>query len=283
MAYAYANDAFLGPTIVYYPENVIAAACIYLAYRQANEPVIRLPWWILQDTTLDIIKEVSVHILSVYEFSDFTFRDSKKKLERSSIQKGMYVPHLFEDMFDDSKDRHNDQQNEIQYKNKEEELRKKFLIRPLKNIGKLFARKKNQTKGKYNEGSLQDSITKENGKSDNKKRDKSKEKYENGRSSANPDKSKDKHTNGLKSSESSARDKNKGRHSLSRDDPNASTQKKNKYYKQKNRDHRDLDTVSEEKRNKRDKARKKDKSRRKKKYDSKSRSRSKSVDSYSKK
>jgi len=92
------------------------------------------------DTTLDIIKEVSVYVLSVYEFSDFTFRDAKKKLERSSIQKGVYCPHLFEDMFDDSKDKYNDQLNEIQYKDKEDELRQ------------LFAKKKKQDKGKSGEG-----------------------------------------------------------------------------------------------------------------------------------
>jgi len=104
------------------------------------------------DTTLDIIKEVSVYVLSVYEFSDFTFRDAKKKLERSSLQKGVYCPHLFEDMFDDSKDKYNDQINEIQYKDKEDELRKFYLRSLLRSIGQLFAKKKKQDKGKNSEG-----------------------------------------------------------------------------------------------------------------------------------
>ncbi len=54
---------------------------------------------------MDTVKEVAVHIMSVYEFNDFTFMDAKKKLEQSSYQK-VFVSHLFEDMFDDSKDRY---------------------------------------------------------------------------------------------------------------------------------------------------------------------------------
>jgi len=45
-AFSYANDAFLTPTVVYYPANVIAAGCIYLAYRKENEPVNKYPWWV---------------------------------------------------------------------------------------------------------------------------------------------------------------------------------------------------------------------------------------------
>lgn len=45
-AYSYANDAFLSPTVVYYPANTIAAACIYLAFRQTGEPTNKYPWWV---------------------------------------------------------------------------------------------------------------------------------------------------------------------------------------------------------------------------------------------
>jgi hypothetical protein len=75
-----------------------------------------------------------VHIMSVYEFNDFTFMDAKKKLERSSFQK-VFVSHLFEDMFDDSKDRYLAKVTEIEFKDKEMELKK------------LFARNKGSTTG----------------------------------------------------------------------------------------------------------------------------------------
>ena len=65
-AWNYLNDSMRTASIVRFPPEVIAAACVYLTSRTTS---LRLPhgWWKLCDASFEDLEEISLLILKLYE------------------------------------------------------------------------------------------------------------------------------------------------------------------------------------------------------------------------
>jgi hypothetical protein len=82
VAWNFANDSYLGASCVHYPPEVVAAACIYLAYLTTEAPMPRVPWWTLAECAFEEIDSLARTIHLILENKKVSYKHSKKLLER---------------------------------------------------------------------------------------------------------------------------------------------------------------------------------------------------------
>jgi hypothetical protein len=67
MSWGYLNDSYRTSLCLFYPGQIIAVSCIYLALRKLDLSVGSVPWWCLLEASLEMMDNIVVDILAVYE------------------------------------------------------------------------------------------------------------------------------------------------------------------------------------------------------------------------
>lgn len=65
-AFGYCNDAFLGSACLNYPPELLASACILLAYRSTGILMPRVAWWLLADYSWELVSEAAASVYQIY-------------------------------------------------------------------------------------------------------------------------------------------------------------------------------------------------------------------------
>lgn len=67
VAFNAANDSFLTTASIHYPPNLLATACIYLAFRITKSPFPKVAWWLLSEYSFDLVEAAARSIYRAYE------------------------------------------------------------------------------------------------------------------------------------------------------------------------------------------------------------------------
>lgn len=86
-AIGFANDCYLGRASIHYPPELLAFACIYLAYKTTpSEPMPREPWWIMAEFPFEKVEEVAKEIYKVHELGVPEYHDCRRIIEKLGHQ-----------------------------------------------------------------------------------------------------------------------------------------------------------------------------------------------------
>lgn len=96
MSWGYLNDSYRTSVCLYYPGQIIVISCIFLALRKLDLGIGQSPWWCLFESSLEIMENISVDILDLYEnrADYYGVQDILVRFgERNSSRNGFLVPY----------------------------------------------------------------------------------------------------------------------------------------------------------------------------------------------
>lgn len=94
-AWNYLNDSYRTALCVHYPASTIAASCIYLSLRTLSVPMPTKPWWILMETSIDQIHDISAEVLNLYSQPKICLNDIKDCIQNSCKLLNIQVNYSF--------------------------------------------------------------------------------------------------------------------------------------------------------------------------------------------
>lgn len=95
-AWSYLNDSYMTRACLYYPGQMIAAACVQLALRRLGLKSPSVPWWCLLEASGSIIQNIMVDILALYGRND-NLQSVQGLLTRAGNAKN--IQHVFPDTY----------------------------------------------------------------------------------------------------------------------------------------------------------------------------------------
>jgi hypothetical protein len=102
-AWNYINDCYLTTICINYPPNVIAASCLYLAFRTTSTPMPKNIWWAIFETSIKHILELSSDLMNVYSQPKVTLEELKRTLEECYSRNGVQKEYKIDDELETEK------------------------------------------------------------------------------------------------------------------------------------------------------------------------------------
>jgi hypothetical protein len=89
----YLNDSYLGTAPLHYPPELLATACIYLAYKSTQVPMPRVAWWVLSEFSFELVDEAARLVYgstSLFATDDDKCNRIVDKVRQIAAGKGLY-------------------------------------------------------------------------------------------------------------------------------------------------------------------------------------------------